>query len=165
MPDLYIDGRWTAARSGRFRDIHCPADGSFVARVDEGSAADTRDAIAAARRGFDSGPWPHSSGADRRDLLLRVADLLTRDRDGIARAESADTGKRLIESGYDLDDVIAVFRYFAGLAVQDGRRPVETAQEGKVDEIGPALTEEELDEVESKRRRARAKYRSLIRRK
>lgn len=129
MPDLFIGGVWTAARDGRTREIRCPADGTLVAEVDEADGKDTSDAIAAARRAFDEGPWPGTSAADRGDLLLRVADLIARDMDALARAESLDTGKRLVESAYDIGDVVKCFRYFGRLA------PVET---GRVIDTGTA---------------------------
>src|SRR5436309_11854164 len=116
MPDLFIDGRWTAAIDGRTREIHCPADGRLVAVVDEGDGKDAAEAIAAARRAFDDGPWPHLPSAARGDLLLRVAELLERDKAALARAESLDTGKRRVESEYDIDDAAACFRWFGRLA-------------------------------------------------
>ena len=45
-------------------------------------------------------------------MLLRVADLLQRDKAAIARMESLDTGKRLAESEIDVDDVTSVFRHY-----------------------------------------------------
>lgn len=125
MADFFIDGTWTGAQQGGTREIRCPADGSLVATVDEGTSADTEVAIAAARRAFDHGPWPRTSAAERGALLDRVADALERHRDEFARAESLDTGKRLVESQYDMDDIIAVFRYYAKLATEDGDREVE----------------------------------------
>lgn len=46
---------------------------------------------------LDEGPWPTTPAAERGDPLLRVADLLVRDKEALARAESLDTGKRLAE--------------------------------------------------------------------
>ncbi|MFJ8545867.1 aldehyde dehydrogenase family protein [Streptomyces sp. NPDC093586] len=132
MPELFIDGRWRAALDGRTREIRCPADGSLVAVVDEAGAKDTAEAIAAARRAFDEGPWPHTTADERGALLLRVADLLERDKDALARAESLDTGKRLVESAYDVDDVTNCFRYFGRQATADGGRVVDTGN-GSVD--------------------------------
>ncbi|MGG2464601.1 aldehyde dehydrogenase family protein [Streptomyces sp. RGM 3693] len=125
MADLFIGGHWRSARHERTREIRCPADGSLVAVVDEGDGEDTVEAVAAARRAFDEGPWPHTSGARRGDLLLRVAALLDRDRAALARAESLDTGKRLVESATDIDDVAACFRYFGRLAGTDDGRVVD----------------------------------------
>ncbi|MCX5610300.1 MULTISPECIES: aldehyde dehydrogenase family protein [unclassified Streptomyces] len=126
MPDLFIGGAWRAARDERTREIRCPADGTLVAEVDEAGGKDTSDAIAAARRAFDEGPWPHTSAAERGDLLLRVADLLARDKDALARAESLDTGKRLVESAYDIDDIVNCFRYFGRLAATETGRVIDT---------------------------------------
>jgi betaine-aldehyde dehydrogenase len=130
MADLYIDGAWTSAREKRTREIRCPADGSLVAEVDEAGGQDTVDAIAAARRAFDEGPWPHTPANERGDLLLRVADLLVRDKDALARAESLDTGKRLVESEYDIDDIVNCFRYFGKLVTSESGRVVETGSAG-----------------------------------
>ncbi|MFD9330310.1 aldehyde dehydrogenase family protein [Streptomyces sp. NPDC060065] len=130
MADLYIDGAWTSAREKRTREIRCPADGSLVAEVDEAGGHDTADAIAAARRAFDEGPWPRTPANERGDLLLRVADLLVRDKDVLARAESLDTGKRLVESEYDIDDIVNCFRYFGRLVASEAGRVVETGSAG-----------------------------------
>lgn len=130
MADLYIDGAWTSAREKRTREIRCPADGSLVAEVDEAGGQDTADAIAAARRAFDEGPWPRTPANERGDLVLRVADLLVRDKELLARAESLDTGKRLVESEYDIDDIVNCFRYFGKLVTSESGRVVETGSEG-----------------------------------
>ncbi|MEV3987842.1 aldehyde dehydrogenase family protein [Streptomyces sp. NPDC049837] len=126
MPDLFIGGAWTRPRDERTREIRCPADSTLVGEVDEAGGKDTADAIAAARRAFDEGPWPRTADAERGDLLLRVADLLVRDREAVARAESLDTGKRLVESRYDVDDVVACFRYFGRLAATETGRVIDT---------------------------------------
>jgi betaine-aldehyde dehydrogenase len=135
VPDLYIDGSWIPARGGGRREIRCPADGSLVAEVAEADAGDTELAIAAAHRAFHDGPWPGWSNRERGDLLLRVADLLERDKDAIARAESLDTGKRLVESGYDVDDVVSVFRHFGHAADGEGGRVVDTGNPAVVSRI------------------------------
>ncbi|MFI0259241.1 aldehyde dehydrogenase family protein [Streptomyces sp. NPDC017056] len=129
MPELFIGGQWTAAADGEVREIRCPADGTLVATVDEAGAADAAAAVTAARSAFDDGPWPHTPAAERGRLLLRVADLLERDKDRYARAESLDTGKRFVESQYDMDDIANCFRYFGDLvaAGNDGR-VVDTGQ-------------------------------------
>src|SRR3954452_23156577 len=116
MADLYIGGEWVDARAGGRREIRCPADGSLVAEVAEATAEDTEAAIAAARLAFDSGPWPSTPAGERGDLLLRAAEILERDKAIFAEAESRDTGKRLVESEYDMADIIACLRYFGKLA-------------------------------------------------
>lgn len=126
MADLFIDGAWTSAVGGGRREIRSPADGSLVAEVDEADAKDTERAIAAARGAFDDARWSSVPAPERGALLLRVADLLQRDRGRIARAETADTGKRVAESEIDVDDVTNCFRWFGHLAATDDGRLVET---------------------------------------
>ncbi len=128
MPELFIGGEWCAARAGGVREILCPATGELVTTVDEASEADTVAAIGAARRAFDSGVWSTGSVHERSSLLHRVADLLAANKDVVARAESLDTGKRLVESEYDVDDIVAVFRHYAGVAAEGAGRVVDTGQ-------------------------------------
>jgi betaine-aldehyde dehydrogenase len=135
MPDLYVDGAWTSASAGGLRSIRCPADGTLVAEVDEATAADTERAIAAAYRAFHEGPWPETSARERGDLLLRTADLLERDTEVVALAESRDTGKRLVESRYDVADVVSVLRYYGRVAAEDAGRVVDTGNPDVVSRI------------------------------
>jgi betaine-aldehyde dehydrogenase len=128
VPELFIDGEWRSAAGGGRREIRCPADGELVAVVDEATAADTVAAIGAARRAFDRGDWPTGSVHDRSALLHSVADLLAARKETVARAESLDTGKRLVESEYDVDDVVAVFRFYANTAAEGAGRVVDTGR-------------------------------------
>jgi betaine-aldehyde dehydrogenase len=116
----FIDGAWVDARSGDTRDVINPFDQSVVAKVPEGGRQDAEAAIAAARRAFDGGDWPHTPAAERGQVLQRLADLLQRDRDDVANLETLDTGKTLTEAYADVDDVTNVIRYYAGLADKDG---------------------------------------------
>ncbi len=135
MAELYVDGQWVAARAGGRREIRCPADGTLVAEVDEAGAEDTEAAITAAHRAFHDGPWPHASARERGDLLLRVAGLMERDKDTLARLESLDTGKRLVESEYDIDDIVSVFRHYGRVAAEEAGRVVDTGNPDVVSRI------------------------------
>lgn len=126
MPSLFIDGEWVSPESGATQDVVNPSDGSVVEQVDVADDADVQRAIAAARRAFDAGDWSRSPVGERVALLNRTADLLERDRDAIARAETLNTGKALRESCLDVDDVVNVFRYYARLADEETGRIVET---------------------------------------
>ena len=138
MGDLFIDGSWVAAADGNTREIRCPADGELVRCVDEATAIDTVRAIEAARASFEDGRWRSVPFSDRAQLLARVADLLERDVDSIAWEESLDTGKRLVESEYDVADVARCFRYFAGLAGGD-------AVGGRVVDAGNPMVRSRID--------------------
>ncbi|EXU62362.1 betaine-aldehyde dehydrogenase [Streptomyces sp. PRh5] len=135
MTDLFIGGQWTGAIDERTREIRCPADGSLVAVVDEGGGKDAAEAVGAARLAFDQGPWPRTPVGTRGDLLLRVADLVERDKAALARAESLDTGKRLAESDVDIDGVVACFRYYGQLVRTEADRVVDTGSEHAVSRV------------------------------
>lgn len=132
---MHIDGEWRDAADGATRVIRCPADGSLVATVAEGGESDALDAVRAARRAFDDGPWPHTPSPERAALLHRVADRLVAEKEQVARLESLDTGKRLVESRIDVDDVVGVFRHYAGLAQAEAGRMVDTGMPDVVSRV------------------------------
>jgi len=135
LPELSIGGTWRDARSGATREIRCPADGTVVATVSEADRDDALDAVAAARAAFDSGKWPGTPAPARGALLHRVADLIEAAKGDVARAESLDTGKRIVEAEYDVDDVVAVFRHFAGLAGDGAGRVVDPGRRDIVSRV------------------------------
>ncbi|WP_199255935.1 aldehyde dehydrogenase family protein [Mycolicibacterium mengxianglii] len=124
-PDLYIGGTWRHASDGGTRDIINPANGGIAAVVDEATPDDARAAVAAARAAFDDGAWRATPVTERAALLDRIADLLQRDKDALARLETIDTGKTLAESLIDIDDVTSVFRYYAKLVGTQTDRVVD----------------------------------------
>ncbi len=126
MASLFIDGAWVAGASGTTAPVVNPSDGTVVRVVDVADASDVDRAVAAARRSFEDGTWAGTSAGQRGACLARVADLLIRDQEPIARLETLNTGKALRESRLDVDDVAAVFRYYAGLADKEAGRIVET---------------------------------------
>lgn len=134
-PHLYIDGTWVAPVGGGTRQIRNPADGTVIAVVDEAGSADVSAAVAAARLAFDAGRWSTRPPTERAELLLRVAELLDTHRDALARIETLDTGKTLHESHIDIDDVIAVFRYYADLVTTDSDRLVDTGNPAVVSRV------------------------------
>ena len=129
MIDLLIDGKRVKSSSGKTREIIHPANGKVVEECQEATIEDVEKAIKAARKSFDSGIWAKKSVAERSQILVKVADLLERDKSSFAKAESKDTAKRYIESEYDMDDVIRVFRYFANLILEQKDREVKVDRE------------------------------------
>ncbi len=127
---LFIDGKRVPSSTGELRTIVHPATGKPVGEFQEANANDTDQAISAARKAFDNGHWASFSGEQRGKLLDRIADILERDKELFAEAESRDTAKRIIEARYDLDDIISVFRYFATEAPKAHEREVETGRAG-----------------------------------
>ena len=122
---LYIDGAWRQASDGGAHHVHSPHDQRVVATVSQATQEDVLDAITAARTSFDSGVFTSWTFAQRSALVSKIAELLERDLKDIAKKESDDTGKRIIEAEYDIADVIATFRHFAALGLKQHNRAVD----------------------------------------
>ncbi|MFE5835464.1 aldehyde dehydrogenase family protein [Arthrobacter sp. NPDC056493] len=135
---LYVDGEWQQPSDGGTTVVRCPADGREVAVVAKSTAEDAERAIASARAAFDDGPWRRLTDIERGAVMLRVADLLERDKAAYARAEALDTGKRLVEAEYDMDDIAACFRYYGKVAGLDAGRVIDT---GRADAISRVVYE------------------------
>ena len=126
---LYINGKWVSPEKGQTCDVISPADGHLVATVAEATAPDVELAINAARTAFDSGEFSNWSFEKRSNIVGKIADLMERDLKILAKLESDDTGKRLIEAEYDIADVIACFRHFAEIGKKEHERVVNVGIE------------------------------------
>ncbi|TYP70659.1 aldehyde dehydrogenase family protein [Paenibacillus methanolicus] len=124
---MYIDGQWVDALSGETREIVNPASGAVIAVAAEGNADDARRAIAAARTAFDEGEWSTTPAAERARLIFELARLLEAEKDEFARLEVLDSGKPLREAAGDVNDAVACFRYYAGLATKPHGQTYEVA--------------------------------------
>jgi len=132
---MFIDGQWVASGDGTCSPVVDPSDGTIVTEVDVATDAQVQAAIAAARRAFDRTEWARRPTSERAALLDRVADLLDRDLEALADAETANTGKALRESRADIADVIRVFRYYADLADKEGGRLVDAGSPTAISRI------------------------------
>lgn len=112
----YIDGKWVESVSGAKREVINPANGEIIAYTTESTAEDTEKAIAAAKKSFyKTRDWRDTDGQSRSDMMLKIAEIMDKYRDELARLDTLDNGKPLRESEGDVDDAIHCFRYYAGL--------------------------------------------------
>ncbi|HYG82121.1 MAG TPA: betaine-aldehyde dehydrogenase [Pyrinomonadaceae bacterium] len=115
---LFIDGQWVDAESGKTFTTPNPATGQTLAEVAEADKADVDKAVAAARRAYE-GKWSKMSARDRGRLLYKLAQLIEENSQELAALETADNGKPIRESQYvDLPQVVENFEYFAGYATK-----------------------------------------------
>ncbi len=112
---LLIDGDGTAAADGRTFECINPADGSVLAVVARGGAADIDRAVASARRAFE-GPWRKAKPVERQRLLLRFADLLEEHADELAMLDTMEMGAPIARTSLGRARWGAVTRFYAGLA-------------------------------------------------
>jgi aminomuconate-semialdehyde/2-hydroxymuconate-6-semialdehyde dehydrogenase len=108
----FIDGQFVEPIGGKYLDNIEPATGKPYSQVADSDSRDVEAAVAAADKAFVD--WSKKSAAERSKFLLHVADLIERDLEKFARAESIDTGKPLaLARSLDIPRAMANFRFFA----------------------------------------------------
>ena len=108
----FIGGEFVEPQSGRFLDNIEPATGKPYSQVADSGKEDVDLAVAAAEAAFVD--WSKKPAAERSKILLRIADLIERDLEKLARAESIDTGKPLsLARSLDIPRAASNFRFFA----------------------------------------------------
>jgi phenylacetaldehyde dehydrogenase len=116
---LFIDGRWCDAASGRTFETPNPATGETLARIAEGDAEDINRAVLAARRAFEEGPWTRMSPSERGRLIWKIGDLILEHADELAQLESLDNGKPFaVARAADVPLAADLFHYMAGWATK-----------------------------------------------
>lgn len=123
---LFINGKFVDAADGSTIEVSDPHDGSKLIDIAEAKTADVDIAVNAAREAFPA--WSRSNGADRAQLLHKLADALEANFDEFTALEALDTGHPIKDTQrLDLPRTLLNFRYFAGIADKiDGRQvPVE----------------------------------------
>jgi aminomuconate-semialdehyde/2-hydroxymuconate-6-semialdehyde dehydrogenase len=127
VPHL-IGGAAVPSRDDRRFETRDPHDGSLLAEVAAGGAADAEAAVAAARRAFDEGPWPRLAAAERRVLLNRFADLVDAHAEELAMLDVRDMGKPIREArAMDVPRVSRNLRFFADYADLSGSEAYPSA--------------------------------------
>jgi aldehyde dehydrogenase (NAD+) len=114
---MLIGGKWVDSQSGKTFPTINPATGETICQVAEGDKADVDLAVKAARKAFESGPWPKMNASERGRLLNKLADAIEANIDELAALETLDNGKPLRDSrAADLPLTVKAYRYYAGWA-------------------------------------------------
>ena len=120
--ELLIDGEWVPAASGKTFPVYDPATGRVSAEVAEGDREDIGRAVKAARRAFESGPWPALGPAERGKIIWRIGDAILEHLDELAELESLDNGKPIsVAKAADVPLAADMFHYMAGWATKHRR--------------------------------------------
>lgn len=122
---LLIDGAWCSGSTGQHLDVVNPSTEAVIAQVGVAGQADVERAVQAAAQAFAA--WKNTTGAQRAALLRAIARGVQAGRERLAALQSLNNGKPLAEAQIDVDDVVATFDYYAGLAEQ-----LDTAGESEI---------------------------------
>jgi len=116
---MFIGGEWVEATEGKTFQTVDPGDGSVLATVAEGKAADVERAVDAAAEAFRKAEWTAMPAKDRAAVLHRLADLVDENLAVLAQLEALDVGKPLPQAeGFDVPNVAQTLRWYADLAAE-----------------------------------------------
>ncbi|HEX6362839.1 MAG TPA: aldehyde dehydrogenase [Albitalea sp.] len=127
---LYIDGAEVPAATGATFPTDDPYTSKPWARIARGNADDVNRAVAAARRAFESGPWPRLTATQRGQLLRRLGDLLAQHAPRLGEIERRDNGKLAAEVTPQIRYLADYVHYYAGLADKVQSDVIPTDKQG-----------------------------------
>ena len=113
----FIDGQYCDAADGAKLENLNPATGEVIGSFSHCGAADVDRAVAAARRVFNQGTWSRAAPEYRKEILLKLADLVDKNKNELAVLESLDAGKTITDCLHEVGtEAPAFFRWYAELA-------------------------------------------------
>lgn len=115
--DACIDGRFVPAASGARFDCISPIDGTKIAEVARCGAADIDRAVASGLAAFEDGRWRHAEPKRKKQVLLRLAELMRAETEALALLETLDVGKPIGDSiAVDVPLAADCIQYYAEFA-------------------------------------------------
>jgi aldehyde dehydrogenase (NAD+) len=114
---LFIGGEWVAPATSATIEVVSPHTEEVIARVPEASTADVDNAVGAARRAFDEGPWPRMAPAERAGVMAKVSQTIQARAQDYAETITREMGSPI--SWSIMGQVFAstmVLDYYTGLA-------------------------------------------------
>jgi phenylacetaldehyde dehydrogenase len=114
---LFINGEFTDAASGKTLEIVNPATGGVIGRLADASADDVDRAVMVAQRAFEEGKWSGASIQERARVLNRFADLFEADLEAFYKLETLNNGRPIVETRAQISRLPQFYRYFAALAL------------------------------------------------
>jgi succinate-semialdehyde dehydrogenase/glutarate-semialdehyde dehydrogenase len=128
---LFIDGQWRSASSGRTFPVEDPATGDVLMEVADASGD---DAVAALDAAVAAAPqWAATAPRQRAEILRRAFETLTDRIDDLALLMTLEMGKPVADSKAEITYAADFFRWFAEEAVRiDGRYTVSPNGKGRI---------------------------------
>lgn len=111
----FIGGRWVAPLGGDTLPVENPSDGTIIAQIPRGTAADIDAAVTAAQTALN-GVWGKTPAAERGRILARIGRLVLERVDDLARIEALDVGKPLKQARADAIALARYMEFYGGAA-------------------------------------------------
>ena len=127
---MWINGQFTAAASGRTLDVLDPATEEVIERVPAGGAADIDAAVSAASAAFPA--WCSLGATERTELLVAAARKLTEQTEALAELLTREGGKPLVENRDEMGWSAACFRYYAEIGRNSRGRVIPSGESSQL---------------------------------
>lgn len=136
--DNYIGGKIVQPASGEYMHNHDPSTGKVYSLIANSDDRDVHLAVEAAKAAFAS--WSSTPTEERFAILMRIVELIERDLEALALAESIDNGKPVsLARRMDIPRAAANFRFYATAAMHLSNESHETVQAGGVQALNYTL--------------------------
>ncbi len=124
----YIGGELFQPISENYLDNFDPATGEVYSLIPDSDERDIENAVEAARKAFPG--WSKMSAETRHDHLMKISNLIERDLDFLAEAESIDNGKpKTLAKLVDIPRAVSNFKFYATAAMHFSSEAHETVGE------------------------------------
>jgi 4-(gamma-glutamylamino)butanal dehydrogenase len=111
---LFVGGKWISAKSGTKLDSISPLDGSVLTQISEAGSDDVDHAVASARASFEKGVWSRAAPAERKKVMLKIADLIEKNLLELAVLGVRDNGTEIsMAMKAEPGSAAGTFRYYA----------------------------------------------------
>ena len=115
MKKMFIGGQWIAAQDEQTVPVFSPVDGEQFDSISRGNAHEVDLAVKAATRALE-GSWGRLSATERGRIMMRIAQNVLDDIDGLSKLESKDTGKPISNARNDVTILARYFEFYGGAA-------------------------------------------------
>ena len=111
--EAFINGGFKKGR-GEAMTITNPATGAVITTIHQSTGDDVDEAVKKARKAFDEGSWSRAHPSERKDVLIRLCKLITRNRHELAVMEAIDSGKPIRDCAeIDIPETITTIKWHA----------------------------------------------------
>ncbi|MDD3375783.1 MAG: aldehyde dehydrogenase family protein [Candidatus Omnitrophica bacterium] len=122
---IFVDGLWITPNKNQYIDCVNPSTDEVFAQIAKADSDDTKKAIDAARKSFDSGLWSGLSVKERGKYIVKIASLIRENAKELAELESKGAGKTIKHSTFiDVPSVADTFEYFGKIEKEIESRSV-----------------------------------------
>ncbi|WP_218510371.1 aldehyde dehydrogenase [Variovorax sp. dw_308] len=128
---LYVNGEYSPAASGKTYWVTNPTTGQPLAEIADGNEVDVDRAVSAARAAFE-GAWARVKPQGRQQLLLKIADLVEKHYDELAALDTLNMGAPLTRTRAMRGRALSLLRFYAGLATMPHGATIANSVPGNV---------------------------------